>query len=381
MSLTIGIGIGGRIGGGSDPLPAATTTTVSIADSSDPVGTSTNYTYTIQPTVTGTADAVAPAITTTLGNCTYVSSTGTGYTITRDGQTVTARANALPTGAAPAITITVTSPSSAQTVTTTVSFTSGNAAASNDSENTTVSAGIAGVTRDSGNQNYYPADNSEWSLLMAAAPLATGNPGNVWQLQGPGNASDTGTPGGCTLTNTFGAPQSAITGLTRVGYKHTADGGVDKKLVGTTGAPNPRLVSTILLAYVDFGAIPAATRDLMGVQTGAIINYVSGTGKLRIVAGASTDTTNAYNGTKGWIAMQTNITASSITLFTELEKLAGTFVLPSNGSAIWLGGHTAACSLACHPYAAEFNSAAAELTSGQMKTLFETLKGSTVPWS
>jgi len=237
--------------------------------------------------------------------------------------------------------------------------------------------GIPGVTRDATNLKYYPANDTEWTALMAAAGLATGNPGNVWTLQGAGNAADTGTPGGCTLTNTFDNPQSAVTGATRLGYK-SPDNGVAKKLVGTTGAPNPRTTSTLLLAYIDFNATPSGARDLMGVQTGAIINYTNG-GKLRIVAGASTDSVSTYNTTQHFIAMRCNITASTITLFTGLEVLVGTFVLPSNGSAIWFGGHTGNCSNACHAYGAEFNGTAAELTNAQVKTLLQTL-GETVVW-
>ena len=380
MSLTIGIGIGGRIGGGADPVAPATTMAVSIADEADPVNASSEFDYTIQPSVSGDGDAVSVRCVTTLDAAlAYVSSSGTGWTIVRSGQTVTATANALPAGDAPAITITVTAPAENDTVTTGVVLTALNATQATDSENTTVTASIVGVTRDATNQNYYPADDTEWGLLMAAAPLATGNPGNVWAMQGSGNAADTGTPGGCTLTNTFGAPQSAIAGLTRVGYKHTADGVADKKLVGTTGAPNPRTTSTLALAYIDFGAAPAATRDLIGVQIGSLVNYLAN-GKLRIVAGANTDTVNTYNTTKGWVALRTNITASTVTLFTELEKLSGTYVLPNNGAAIWFGGHTALCSLACHPYGAEFAGTAAELSDAQVKLLLQTL-GATIPWS
>ena len=379
MSLTIGIGIGGRIGGGGEPLAPTTTMTVSIADSADPVNASTNFTYTTSVTVTGAGDAVGVTVTFTLdAQLVYVSSAGTGWSLSRVGQVVTATANALPTGAAPAITITATAPGSNTTVTSSTILTAANATQQTDTENTTIQASIAGVTRDATNLNYYPADNTEWGLLMAAAPLATGSPDNVWLLQGAANAADTGTPGGCTLTNSFGSPQSAVTGATRLGYKN-ADGGVDKKLVGTTGAPNPRVTSTLLLAYVDYGAAPGGTRDFMGVQTGANIQYLAN-GKLRIVASGNTDSVNTYNTTQGWVAMRTNITASTITLFTHLEKLAGVFVLPNNGSAIWFGGHVALSSAAVYAYGCEFGGTEAELSDAQVKLLLQTL-GATIPWS
>ena len=237
---------------------------------------------------------------------------------------------------------------------------------------------LAGVTQDPTNLKRYPANDAEWSILMTVAGLATGNPANIWTLQGAGNAADTGTPGGCTLTNTFGSPQSPVTGATRLGYTN-ADGGTSKKLLGTTGAPNPGTTSTMLLAYIDFGIAPGGTRDLMGVQTGATINYLQTTGKLRIVAGAAVDSASSYNGTQHWVAMRCNITASTITLLTGLEALAGTYVLPNSGSAIWFGGHTALCSAAVYAYGAEFRGTAAELSNAQVKTLLQTL-GETVVW-
>jgi len=380
MSLTIGIGIGGRIGGGGEPLAPTTTMTVSIADSADPVNASTNFTYTTSVTITGAGDAVGVTVTFTLdAQLVYVSSAGTGWSLSRVGQVVTATANALPTGAAPAITITATAPGSNTTVTSSTILTAANATQQTDTENTTIQASIAGVTRDATNLNYYPASTAEWTTFMTAIGLATGNPGNVWALQGTGNAADTGA-GGCTLTNTLDLAQQAVAGASRLGYK-SADGGSSERLVGTTGAPDPRTTSTLLLHYIDFGALPAASaRDIMGVQTGAIIRYAAGSGVLQIVAGATTPSLNDYHNTVGWIAMRVNITASTITLFTQLEKLSGTFVLPNSGSAIWFGGHTALSSAAVHSYGAEFSGAAAEISDAQLKTLLQGL-GATIPWS
>src|SRR5678815_1520650 len=46
-----------------------------------------------------------------------------------------------------------------------------------------VGSGIPGVTRDSTSSIYAPANATEWTALMAAAPLATGNPASTWICQ------------------------------------------------------------------------------------------------------------------------------------------------------------------------------------------------------
>lgn len=363
-----------------EPAPGVTTWTLANVDAPDPVNAGANITYTIQANVTAGGDAISVVATITLDAALiFVSNSGTNWTFSRVGQVITARIALVPSGLSPAITVVATAPSgSSTTVTTTASIIAANAAVANANATTNVTGVISGVDRDAASGLYFPNGSSQYTTYLAAVPASptiTVNPVNLWLLQGSGNAADS--IGSCTLTNTFGTTGGALTGVTRVGYSDT-DGGTNKKLVGTTGAPNPRTTSTLLGTLVDTRGQPVGQRDLMGVQTGAIINLGSN-GKLIIVAGASTSSVNTYVNYVGMIWMRTNITNSTITLFTRLEKLVGTFLLPSNGSAIWFGGHTAACSNARHGYGVEFSGAGAELTDNQIRTEMQT-RGETVLW-
>lgn len=386
MGLGIGIGIGGHVGGGAEPSAPTTTMTVSIADNVDPANALANYIYTIQPTVTGPADAMLPTVTTTLGNCTYVSSSGSGWTITVNGQVVRALANALPSGAAQPITITVTAPSTGQTVTTAVSMTATNVvAAATDSENTTVSSVFANVTRDSGNLNYFPASDTEWTTFRTAAGLTGGNYGNpasVWLLQeASGNYADS--VGGITLSDLGPTTHRvAITGTTRLGMRST-DGAANTRAINSTTAPNPSTTDVLVLMYLEFPSVaPAGNRDMAGVAAAATlfdILYLAN-GKLRLSTSANADTTNTVTGTRGWFAYRSRVTATAdASLFTPAEIKAGTAATPLSGNVIWFGGQTGLGSNVKCGYMVEFTAGPARLTNAELSAMLHAL-GEYNPW-
>lgn len=384
MGLGIGIGIGGHVGGGAEPSAPTTTMTVSIADNVDPVNALANYVYTITPTVTGAADAMLPTVTTTLGNCTYVSSSGSGWTITRNGQVLTALANALPSGAGPAVTITVTAPGTGQTVTTTAAMTATNATTANDSENTVVNSVFANVTRDSGNLNYFPASDTEWTTFRTAAGLTTGNYGNpasVWNLQeASGNYVDA--VGGITLTDFTTTHQVAVTGTTRKGIRGT-DGQANQRALNFTTAPNPSTTDILVIMYLEFpGAAPAANRDMAGLAAAATLFDILwlANGKLRLSTSANADTTNTVTGTRGWFAYRSRVTATAdSSLFTPAEIKAGTAATPLSGNVIWFGGQTGTASNAICSYMAQFTAGAARLTNSELSAMLHAL-GEFNPW-
>lgn len=385
MSLGLGIGIGGGPSGGAEPSAPTTTMTVSIADNADPVNASVNYTYTITPTITGAADAMLPTVTTTLGNCTYVSSSGTGWTITRSGQVVTAQANALPSGAGPAISITVTAPSTGLTVATAVSMTATNATTATDSENTVVNSVFANVTRDTGNLNYFPASDTEWTTFRTAAGLTGGNYGNpasVWNLQeASGNYVDV--VGGITLSDLGPTTHRvAITGTTRLGMR-SSDGVANTRAINSTTAPNPSTTDVLVLMYLEFpGVAPAANRDMAGVAAAATLFDVLwlANGKLRLSTSANADTTNTVTGTRGWFAYRSRVTATAdASLFTPAEIKAGTAATPLSGAVIWFGGQTGLGSNVLNGYMVEFAGAPARLTNSELSAMFHAL-GEFNPW-
>lgn len=243
------------------------------------------------------------------------------------------------------------------------------------------SGGIAGVTRDAIAGWYFPASAAEWTLLMAAAGLATGNPVTTHNCQEPAGA----------LVDAFGLAslaqsgtghlyQQPVSGFARKAVV-TIDGTVGQKWINSTTAPDPAAVSTIWLAAIRFpAAAPAAARDLIA-NAAALDFRLSTTGKLTIAnSGSANGTANPLGGVH-MVAVQHNITASTFTGFSDQEKIVGTFATNTANPMIVLGGQTTAAADVGYLWEAEFAGAPAELTSGQMKTLIQTLTGITTPWS
>lgn len=240
------------------------------------------------------------------------------------------------------------------------------------------SSGIAGVTRDTGDGNYYPANAAEWTILMAAAGLGTGNPSSVWNLQeASGNCADS--VGAITLTaNNITLYQQTFPGATRKCIRGV-DGTANSNLRNVTTAANPSTTSCLLLARVDIPATPALIRDVIALATNSDLRYNT-TGKLRLFAGANADLVNTPGASQRWVALRSNLTATTVTAFTDQEKFAGTWVLPTNAAHVALGGDNASMPAAGFAYACEFTGAAAEMTDAQVKTLLQTL-GAIIPWT
>lgn len=148
VGSVVGIRVGSAIGSGEDEIAQAqtgppvtmTTLTNTIVDSADPVNVGSNYTYTIQIANTGAATATGVAVSIVLDSrVTWVSTTGTGWTLARSGQTVTATMASLAVGSANPIVVTVTAAnSSAVTASTTSEVTADNANTVDASQNTSL---------------------------------------------------------------------------------------------------------------------------------------------------------------------------------------------------------------------------------------------------
>lgn len=244
---------------------------------------------------------------------------------------------------------------------------------------------IAGVTRDATSGWYFPANAAEWTLLMAAAGLATGNPSSVHNDQeASGNLADS--VGSVTLVQTGAGHlyQQTVTGQSRKAVT-TVDGTAGQKWINTTVAPDPGVVSTLWLQCIRFPAVaPAANRDLIANSASMDMRFTSG-GKLQIINGATTAGTANPLGTVQFVALQHDLTNSVWAAYTHQEKIAGTFAAVASNPSYMVGGQTAAAADAGYLYDALFGGVAAELTQAQMRTLFQTLTRDavvpvTIPW-
>lgn len=238
--------------------------------------------------------------------------------------------------------------------------------------------GIVGVTRDSGNQNYYPANAAEWTLFMAAAGLATGNPTSTWNFQESSGTSIADSIGTVALAHNMTLFNQAVPGATRTCLRGV-DGTAGQKALNSTTAANPSTTSVMVLSYLDIAAAPGVMRDVVSFAVNADLR-LNTNGHLRLIAGASVDLVNVGASTQQWVALQINNTGTTSKVYTVQEKFLGTYVLPTNQALIAFGGQNATNSATGFAYSAEFTGAAAELTDAQVKTLLQTL-GATIPWT
>lgn len=242
-----------------------------------------------------------------------------------------------------------------------------------------VVGGLAGVTRDSTSLVYSPADAGEWTILMAAAALATGNPASAWPFQqASGNAVD-GISGINLTPANWSLYQQAVPGWTRLCVRGI-DSTANSSFTNTTTAPNASLTSTLLLAYCDIPAAPGAIRDVLCMGNNTDVRYNTN-GKLRLVAGASADLVSVAASTVQPVVLRVNLTASTITVFTLQEKFLGTFAAPQNTIRVSFGGIFSPVPAIGYLYGAQFTGAAAELSDAQVKTLLQALGWTITAWS
>lgn len=232
---------------------------------------------------------------------------------------------------------------------------------------------IAGVTRDPLSGKYAPASAAEWTKLMTAAGLATGNPTNAWGFSEPsGNTADLVdsqilAPGGGP------AYQSPSAGWSRQGIRCT-DGAANMRMSTNFGPPDPSTNSTLMMAYIELPAgAPAAARGVMAKSLTTANVSLNTTGKLRLTDGAAADVTTALPAGVRLIWHLTDITGLKSAVYTEAEEFIGTFILPGT-IFLAFGGLTPSASAGINTlYAAYFTGTAAQLTKAQIRTLSQTL--------
>lgn len=243
---------------------------------------------------------------------------------------------------------------------------------------------LAGVSRDASSSVYVPANGSEWTTLMNVAGVATGNPSTTYLCQeASGNLADS--------IGTFTLAASG-TGLL---YQQTISGWT-RKAVGTTtagtgvfanadaGLPNIATNSILLMMYVQPTTI-ATRRDIIGfgaAATKCVAQNEVTTGFARALCNSNIGGPGAVNmggSVHPWV-LQANRTASTCTLYTDVEKITPAFSAAIAGQSITVGTFIAGCATARYLYGACWFNSAAEMTSGQVKAVLQTL-GWTIPWS
>jgi len=257
----------------------------------------------------------------------------------------------------------------------------GIAAGISEDELAATAGGLPGVTRDSSSGIYCPANASEWTAVMAAAGIGSGNPSGTWLCQeASGNLVD---QIGALALIANGTPlylQSAA-GWARFGVGFNAV--ANQRFTANVGTgPSPATTSQLWLFYMSITATPGATAVAMNVSDGATNFRTLVTTTPRIQSAiAGVTATGTQNPTATGIqpmVMLYDRTNLAATIFTGQEKITNTYSAAVVDGRKGIGGAlspTGQC-----VYGAMFQGAAAELTSAQIKTLLTTL-GWSIPWS
>lgn len=383
-SIHFGTTDGTRVGVGGDGTVSTTTLTVTLTDATDPVINVVNVDYSMVVTNTGSVDATSVSAVVNLdASLTFVSGSGTGWSVVQVGQQVTCTRATLAVGAAPTVTITVTTADAASTATSTADASASNApAATQATQATTVKL----VDRDATSGKRYPSSLTQWQDFNAYnVAIGTANfpnvvPASLWLMQeASGNLADS--IGSVTMTQTGAGHQyqQAVTGHTRKAVA-TVDGTVGQKWLNNTTATNPNTHDTLVLMVLGTPvASPVAQRDIMA-KAAADDLRINTNGKLRAVFGAAADLVNDCRNRVMPVMVKVDNTNTASQIYTDQEKFTGTYAAPASAALLAFGAQTANAATMLYTYAAEFDDANARVSDAGAKSLLQAL-GWTIPWT
>ena len=236
---------------------------------------------------------------------------------------------------------------------------------------------LSSVSRDATSGIYCPATLGEWTTVMSAAGIASGNPSIINLLQdASGNPTDASGNGfALTASGTPVDYQQAVSGWSRFAITGS-DGGTGVLDNTSASLPDPTAASLMMLTYAITTATPAAIRNYQVWGTGTITTTrINTTPRFQGLSGASTTTgTAAITGPVRPIVMQFDRTNNVVRCATDLEILTPAIAATAGKrhriSLDVTGGYL---------YNATFFNAAAEMSQANIKTLLQTL-GWTIAW-
>jgi|ERR1700759_199348 len=242
---------------------------------------------------------------------------------------------------------------------------------------------IPGVSRDSSSGIYVPATAGEWTTLMSAAGLATGNPSMLHLLQeASGNPADSIGTFTLTASGTGVTYQLAVPGWTRKSIMTTA-GGTALLTNTDAGLPNIATNSFMIMGYV-LVTDTAANRDIasMGTSPRVLAQTTGTTGVARITcAGSTSSGTLDQGGVVRPFVLQINRTNSTCNFWSNSERVTPTFGGTVTGQSVSMGNIVAGPGTVSYLYMAGWFNAAAEMTSAQVKQMLTTLGWTGIPWT
>jgi hypothetical protein len=387
VGVKTGIRTGVAPGVSADPIAptttgtTTTTCTVDLADSADPVitgGDAFAYTAVVRNTgSTNSAQSLSLAITLD-SSLTYVSSSGTGWSISVSGQVVTATLSALGAGGtANTVTVNVTTGGSAITASTSAALTGSNFAEADDTETTTVQL----VTKDATAGKYFPASTTEWTNFIARKGLSMSVPDSIYLMQeASGNLADSGTAA-ITLTAAGSISyQQTATGYSRKGWTIAVSGTNGFRAASGVG-PSPATTSSLWLLVASVTASAAGSRSIIaggGAATSTEMTaYVVNTAppNQRIKCATVTTDGSVDPTTQGFIpyTLQYDRANSVAAMTTPSARITATYNSGVTDGQKGFGAGISSCAGMTAIYGLRWDGAHAEVTDANIKALEQAL--------
>jgi hypothetical protein len=239
-------------------------------------------------------------------------------------------------------------------------------------------AAIIAATKDATSGKYIPQSAAEWTAVMTAAGLATGNPSSTWLLQmASGDATDS--IGSITLT-AANAPsyRTTVPGWSTKAVSWT-DGSASQ-FINSTTAPNPGSVSIGLLVYSYATATPATKRYFAVISNLFIDLAIDASGHSVVDdSGSGTSTEVTTDGAVRAHFLVLNIAASTCKLYTPHEVISTGFYNGAGAGITTSLGSSAGTPAGGILYAAQFAGSAAALADADVRKILTTL-GWSVAW-
>ncbi len=238
--------------------------------------------------------------------------------------------------------------------------------------------GLSSVSIDGTSGKYAPNSAIEWAAFLPGVGSAMAMPDHLWRLQETaGNLADS--IGSKTLSVSSSVLNKAIAGWSRV-----AVGGPGSAT--NTSFLNGSMVDT---STTSFAVFTYARFDTPGASVRSFITYATPamqlpatTNKVRLREGGSlVDSANAHNSTVHPFLFVFNVTAQTVMLYTDLEKMSVTWSASSGSGLQCFTSTTVDVGVNDFLYMSAWDGPNAETATTAEAKKFITGLGYTPPWS
>jgi hypothetical protein len=232
-------------------------------------------------------------------------------------------------------------------------------------------------TTDATSGKATPSSAAEWTAFLSSISSALSAPQHLWLMQEPSVAA-ADSIGSKTLT-----VSNVLFGKPIAGWARMAIGGPEALIASSLS--NASMVSTgtssfMVLVYARFDPSPAVLRAMITYGT-PVVQTPALTNKVRLREGGSlVDSSGAHNATVHPFLFAFNVTASTVRLYTDLEKLSVTYSTSTGSSLTLTTSLVSDITATDFLYGAAWDGVAGEINDAEAKKLITGL-GYSPPWT